>query len=48
MTYELIVVQAFGAYAVGSRVADAGKIAAILGSEQQVRVVRVEPIVRGV
>jgi hypothetical protein len=39
MTYELIVVQSFGAYPVGALVSDPAQIKAILGSEQAARVV---------
>lgn len=41
MTYELIVVQPFGAYPMGALVSDATQVAAIMASEQATRVVRV-------
>lgn len=41
MTYELIVVQPFGAYPVGALVSDPAQVAVILGSENAARVVRV-------
>jgi hypothetical protein len=41
MTYELIVVQPFGAYPVGALVSDPVQVTAILAGEQVVCVVRV-------
>ena len=41
MTYELIVVQSFGTYPVGTLVSDPAQVAAILASEQATCVVRV-------
>ncbi len=47
MTYELVVVEAFGAYARGTVVTDPGQVASILGSEQRLRVVRVAMMQKG-
>ena len=41
MTYELIVVQSFGAYPVGALVSDSAQVAAILAGEQAPCVVRI-------
>lgn len=41
MTYELIVVQSFGAYPVGALVSDPAQVTAILAGEQATCVVRV-------
>lgn len=39
--YDLIVTQAFGAYARGARITDDAEIASVLDSENEARVVRV-------